>query len=139
MTRKVINQVKGSAILLLFMGVLFSMPIVAVGYSVHGPDLAILAALLVVVLVFLGPLAFLFASTVATDVGLAIIAIVGVAIFLGWIKALRREGGHYVPYLPVMAWALMGRIFAYRYFLHTQQHNNKGHRINAMAFCSLVA
>ena len=52
------SQLKNSLILLVFLGLLFSIPIVTVGYSMHGPDLALLAALAVIVLVFIGPLSF---------------------------------------------------------------------------------
>lgn len=111
-----ISQLKSSLILLAFLGVLFLIPIVTVGYSVHGPDLALLAALAVIVLVFMGPLSFLFASSIATDLELTLIVTVGAALFLAWVRALVRGSGHYVPYLPVTGWALMGAYFCVSLF-----------------------
>ena len=99
-----INQLKSSAILLVVLAVLFSMPIVAIGYSVHGPDLALLAALAIIVFVFMGPLSFFFTSSIATDLELTLIVVFGAALFLAWAKALARGQGYYVPYLPVTGW-----------------------------------
>lgn len=111
-----ISQLKSSAILLLFLAVLFALPIVAVGYSVHGPDLALLAALAVIVLVFMGPLAFFFASSIATDLEITLIVIFGAALFFVWAKALARGPGYYFPYFPVICWALMGAYFCVSLF-----------------------
>ena len=111
-----VNQLKSSAILLVFLALLFSIPIVTVGYSVHGPDLALIATVAVIVLVFMGPLSFIFASAIATDLELTLIVILGAAIFLSWVKALARGPGHYVPYLPITGWALMGAYFCISLF-----------------------
>ncbi len=111
-----ISQLKSSLILLVFLGVLFSIPIVTVGYSVHGPDLALLAALAVIVLVFIGPLSFFFASSITTDLELTLIVIFGAALFISWVKALAHGRGYYVPYLPVIGWALMGAYFCVSLF-----------------------
>ena len=106
-----INQLKSSAILLVFLGVLFSIPIVTVGFSVHGADLALLAGLAVIFLVFVGPLSFFFASSIATDLELILVLIIGAVLFLAWLKALARGPGYWVPYFPVTSWALMGAYF----------------------------
>ena len=111
-----ISQLKNSLILLVFLGVLFSIPIVTVGYSMHGPDLALLAALAVIVLVFIGPLSFFFASPIATDLELTLIVIFGAALFILWVKALAHGRGNYVPYILVTGWALMGAYFCVSLF-----------------------
>jgi hypothetical protein len=111
-----INQLKSSAILLVFLGVLFSIPIVTVGFSVHGADLALLAGLAVIFLVFVGPLSFFFASSIATDLELILVLIIGAVLFLAWLKALARGPGYWVPYFPVTGWALMGAYFCVSLF-----------------------
>ena len=115
-TQNMVNQLKSSAILLAVLALLFSIPIVAVGYSVHGQDLALLAAFAVIALVFMGPLSFFFASSIVTDLELILIVIFGSALFLAWVKALARGPGHYVPYLPITGWALMGAYFCISLF-----------------------
>jgi hypothetical protein len=113
------SPLKSSVMLLVFLAVLFSIPIVTVGYSVHGPDLALLAAFAVIVFVFMGPLSFFFASSIATGSELTVIVVFGVVLFLTWIKSLARGPGYYVPYLPVTGWALMGAYFCVSlYFAH---------------------
>ena len=111
-----IHQLKSSVILLVFLGGLFSIPIVTVGYSVHGSDLALLATLAVIVLVVMGPLSYFFASSLATDLELIVIFILGAAIFIVWIRALARGQGYYLPYLPVTGWALIGAYFCISLF-----------------------
>lgn len=111
-----LNQLKRSVILLAFLGVLFSIPIATVGYSVHGSELAQLAALAVIILVFMGPLSFFFASSIATDLELTLVFVLGAVLFLAWVKALSRGSGHVVPYLPVTGWALMGAYFCVSLF-----------------------
>jgi hypothetical protein len=111
-----INQLKASAILLVFLGVLFSITIVTVGFSVHGAELALLAGLAVIVLVFIGPLSFLFAISIATDLELILICIFGVILFLAWLRALARGPGYGVPYFLVTGWALMGAYFCVSLF-----------------------
>lgn len=110
------NQLKSSVILLFFLGVLFSAPIVAVGYSVHGAELAMLGALAGIVLVMMGPLAFFFASSLATNLELILIFILGAVFFIAWIRALARGAEYYVPYLPVTGWALIGAYFCVSLF-----------------------
>ena len=111
-----INQIKRSVILLVFLGLIFSIPIVTVGFSVHGADLALLAALAVPALVIIGPVSFFFASSIATDRELTLIFVLGLVLFLAWVKALARGPGFYVPYLPVTGWALMGAYFCVSLF-----------------------
>ena len=111
-----INQLKSSAILLVFLGVLFSIPIVTVGFSVHGAELALLAGLAVIFFVFVGPLSFFFASFIATDLELILVLIIGAVLFLAWLKALARGPGYWVPYFPVTSWALMGAYFCVSLF-----------------------
>ncbi len=110
------KPLKNSAILLLFLGLLFAIPIVTVGLSVHGPELALLAGISVVILIFIGPLSFLLASSIATDFELVIIGITGTAIFFSWLRALLRKQDYWVPYMPVTGWALMGAYFCISLF-----------------------
>ena len=112
-------SVKVSVILLLALGMMFAIPIVAVGYSVHGYDLALLAAACVVVLVFLGPLAFLFASSLATGAELIVLGVAGALVLSAWVKSAVRGLGRRVPYVPVTCWALLGAYFCVSlYFEH---------------------
>jgi hypothetical protein len=111
-----INQLKSSVILLLFLGLTFSIPIITVGFSVHGIELALLAAVAVIVLVFIGPLSFLFADSIASNFEFAVISIFGVLIFLAWVRAVARGPGYYVPYFTVTGWALMGAYFCVTLF-----------------------
>lgn len=114
-----LNHLKKSLLLLIFFGISFSLPIVAVGYSVHGPDLALIAAVAVVCLVFMGPLSFIFASSIATDLELTLITAFGALMFFSWIKALSMPSGYPFPYFPVTCWALMGAYFCISlYFAH---------------------
>ena len=110
------KPLKSSAILLLFYGLLFSIPIVTVGWSVHGPELALLAGLAVLIGIFIGPLSFFVASSIATDFELIIIATLGAVIFLAWLRAIRRRTGYWVPYIPVSCWALLGAYFCISLF-----------------------
>ena len=114
-----LNHFKKSLLLLRFLGICFSEPIVAVGYSVHGPDLAALAAVAVVCLVFMGPLSFVFASSIATGLELTLITVFGALMFFCWVRALSLSSGYRFPYFPVTCWALMGAYFCVSlYFAH---------------------
>ncbi|WP_157117849.1 hypothetical protein [Oceanicoccus sagamiensis] len=94
-----------------------------VGYSIHGPELALLAALGVVILVLLGPIPFFFASSIVSQSELIVIAVLGVIILLAWIRAVVRGAGHYMPYISVSSWALMGAWFCVAlYFAHAAAH-----------------
>ena len=116
-----INQLKSSAILLVLLGVLFSIPIAAKTFSAHGAVAALVTSLLVVALVFIGPISFLFAgaietkffvaASIATDLEVMLILIFGLALFLAWLRLLVRGPNYSVPYLPVTAWALIGALF----------------------------
>jgi hypothetical protein len=116
-----VNQLKSSAVLLVFLGLLFSIPIVAKTFSAHGAIPAVATGLLVLTLVFLGPLSFavtgaikmdsFVAASVATDLEGILISIVGLLLFLVWLRMLARGSGYSVPYLPVTGWALMGALF----------------------------
>ena len=116
-----IDQLKSSAILLLLLGVLFSIPIVAKTFSAHGAVPALGTGLLVLVLVFLGPISFavngviktdLFGTaTIVTDLEIILVLTLGLALFLVWLKFVLRGPGYSVPYLPITGWALMGVLF----------------------------
>ena len=119
-----VHSVKASVLLLLLLGVIFAIPIVAVGYSVHGYDLALLAAACVVLLVFLGPLSFLFAIELASGSELVVLCVAGVLLVFAWImgvwkRGTTRDGYSRVPYMPVTCWALLGAYFCVSlYFEH---------------------
>jgi hypothetical protein len=116
-----INQLKSSATLLIFLGVLFSIPIIAKTLSAHGAVPALVTGLLVIALVFIGPISFVVAgaietkfsivASIATDLEVILILIFGLVLFLAWLKLLVRGPGYPVPYLPVTGWALMGVYF----------------------------
>lgn len=115
------NQLKSSAALLLFLGVLFSMPIIAKTFSTHGAIPALVTGLLVIAAVVVGPLSFVvagsvatgfvFSGSIATDLEVILLLILGLALFLTWLNTVVRGPGHSVPYLPVTGWALTGAYF----------------------------
>ena len=123
-----ISQLKSSAILLLFLGVLFSIPIVAKTWSAHGVVAALVTGLLVVVLI--GPISFIVAGAIDTSFAAAdstvtnleamLLLIFGVLLVFAWIKSAVRGSGSPVPYLSVTGWALMGVYFCVALvFTHT--------------------
>ena len=125
-----ISQLKSSAILLLFLGVLFSIPIVAKTWSAHGVVAALVTGLLVVVAVLIGPISFIVAGAIDTSFAAAdstvtnleamLLLIFGVLLVFAWIKSAVRCSGSPVPYLPVTGWALMGVYFCVALvFTHT--------------------
>jgi hypothetical protein len=67
-------------------------------------------------LVIMGPLSFLFASTLATGIELALIVMLGVALLFAWLRGLARGPGYHVPYLPVVGWSLLGAYFCVALF-----------------------
>jgi hypothetical protein len=103
------------------LGMLFSIPIIAKTLSAHGAVPALVTGLLVIALVFIGPISFVVAgaietkffivSSIATDLEVILILIFGLVLFLAWLKLLVRGPGYPVPYLPVTGWALMGVYF----------------------------
>lgn len=114
-----ISQLKRSVILLLVLAGLFSIPIVTLGYAVHGMDLALLAAAVAPLLVIMGPLSFFFASTLATGIELSCVAILGLLLLFFWVKGLARGPDGAMPYLPVVGWSLLGAYFCVSlYFAH---------------------
>lgn len=116
-----ISQLKSSAILLIFLGLLFSIPIAAKTWSAHGAVPGLATALLVVVSVFIGPISFALSrafetgfvasASIATDFEVILSLIFGVILFLAWVKLLARGSGYSVPYLPVTGWAFLGAYF----------------------------
>jgi hypothetical protein len=116
-----INQLKSSAILLVLLGVLFSIPIIAKTFSTHGVIPALVTGFLVIAFVFMGPLSFVIAgaietdffsaASIATDLEVLLISICGLVLFLAWLYSLVRGSGYWVPYLPITGWALMGAYF----------------------------
>jgi len=116
-------------ILLVVLGVLFSIPIVSKTFSAHGAIPALVTAFIVVALVFLGPIAFVAgrvievdvfgAAAVATDFEILLISSFGLALLLAWLMLSRRGPGYSFPYLPVTGWALVGAQFCvWQIFVH---------------------
>ena len=116
-----ISRIKGSALLLLFLGILFSVPIVAKTWSAHGVAAALATGVLVVLFVSLGPLCFALAGTVQTNLvdtkvlvaesGGVWVLLLGCVLFLLWVRRIRLDQGGSIPGVPVSGWALTGAYF----------------------------
>jgi hypothetical protein len=114
-------KVRKSAFLLLFLGALLSIPLAAKTLSAHGAVPALVTGLLVIAAVALGPVSYLVASVVATNITIVarnatdtefVLALaVGALLFLAWMRSVARGYEHSIPYLPVTGWALMGAYF----------------------------
>jgi hypothetical protein len=112
------RHIKSSALLLVFLGVLFSIPIVTKTWSAHGAFPALASGVVVVALVFMGPISFLIANTVetasvlttpaASGLEISLYLLAGLALFYVWLQSLRRGRGQSIPYIPVMGWAFLG-------------------------------
>lgn len=105
------SRLLASAVLLVFLGILFSVPLITVAFAKHGAVPALIAGLMVLVSVFLGPLAFVLADPIVTNFELILILIFGVALLLAWARALVRQPGYGVPYVSVTGWGLIGAYF----------------------------
>lgn len=114
------GPLKRSARLLILFGVLFAIPIAAKTFAAHGAVAALATGILVVALVFAGPLAFttssfdtnlVVAGTAVTGTGAGVISILGLLIFVTWLMRVLRGPDASLPYLPIAAWALMGVYF----------------------------
>ena len=117
--------------LLLSLGLLFSLPIVGKTWAAHGMAPALGTAVLVVVSTLLGPLAFLagrmvdtgFVNTndLTTSKELAFLLGIGALLFVGWIHLLfSRPARSTSVFLPLTGWALLGVSFAVAaVFTHT--------------------
>jgi hypothetical protein len=125
-----IDQLKRSAVLLVCLGVLFSIPIVAKTWSAHGAFPALVTGFLMIAAVFLGPLSFVVADSietgfiaavsVATYSEITLVLILGVVLVLAWIRSLVSGSGYSVPYMTVTGWALLGAYFCVSLvFTHT--------------------
>ena len=116
-----IKQLKTSAILLLFLGALLSIPIVTKTLATHGTLAAFITGLAVIVLVVLGPLSFVVCEALDTDFAVALaittnlekvlVASLGLALLICWLKPLAREGNVSFPYISVTGWGLVGAYF----------------------------
>jgi hypothetical protein len=115
-------RLKHNLILLICLGLLFSIPIVGKTWSAHGMAPALGTAILVVSSTLLGPLAFLVGSLVdtgfvnttylTTSKELALLLGTGTLLFLGWIYLLfRRSARSTIVFLLVTSWALLGVSF----------------------------
>lgn len=122
-------QIKRSALLLLFLGLLFSIPISGKTFSAHGAWPALATGAVVTALVCLGPLSFAISGlfenaffgsaqvTNPTEVGV-LLALGAILFFAWWMRAVRVPG-HSVPYVLVTCWSLLGIYFC---LLHILQH-----------------
>lgn len=115
------SRIKNSALLLVFLGVLFSIPIIAKTWSTHGYVAALITGVLVIAAVVVGPLSFLIAGSAATgfvfsgpspnDLEVVVALALGLALVLFWARMVKRASGSSIPYLPVTGWALIGAYF----------------------------
>jgi hypothetical protein len=116
-----IKRIKSSAFLLVFLGVLLSIPIVAKTLATHGVFAALVTGLIVVVLVFIGPLSFAIAGLVEADFAvalavptslqLAMVMFLGLLLCLSWFKLASRGRDYSFPYLAVTGWGFVGACF----------------------------
>lgn len=124
------DNVRSSLILLTVLGLLFSLPIAAKTFSAHGALAAAGTALLVLFMVFLGPIAFALndviarnvaiASSLVSDTQVAVVLCLGVLLVIAWFTATLRRTVLAFPYLPVTCWAVVGALFCVLHiFSHT--------------------
>ncbi|CAA0113569.1 Uncharacterised protein [BD1-7 clade bacterium] len=106
-----ISHLKYSAIFLGILGVLFSLPLIALSLSVHGIGHALMTGFLGMVLVLSGPLSAVLAGSNTTDLELTFIIIFGAALLFSWLTLLMRRPSHWVKYLLLTGWALMGAYY----------------------------
>ena len=116
-----IKQLKYSAVLLIILGLLFSIPIAAKTWSAHGAAPAIATGLLVIFSVFIGPISFAVAAAIDTDfvdttsatsgTEAIVVSILGLVLVFAWLRSLARGTELTAAYLPVTGWALMGAYF----------------------------
>lgn len=114
-------RVKRSALLLVFLGALFSIPLATKTMSAHGLLPALVTGLLVIAAVFLGPVSYIVAGAAsssltivansATGTEFVLALVLGVILFLVWLNLLSRRSTQSIPYLPLTGWALMGVYF----------------------------
>lgn len=114
-------QMKRSATLLVFLGILLSLPLAVKTGSAHGAIPALVTGLLVMVAVILGPLSYVVASVVesyltivtqsASKFEFALALTMGLLLLLAWKMSMARRPDQSMPYLPVTGWALMGAYF----------------------------
>ena len=124
-------RLRHNLILLISLGLLFSIPIVGKTWSAHGMAPALGTAILVVISTLLGPLAFLVGSMVDTGLintaylttgkELALLLGTGTLLFLGWIYLLfGRPVRSTFVFLLLTSWALLGVSFCIAIvFTHT--------------------
>ena len=124
-------RLRHNLILLICLGLLFSIPIVGKTWSAHGMAPALGTAILVVISALLGPLAFLVGSLVdtgfvntahiTTGKELALLLGTGTLLFLGWIYLLFGRPVHSTfVFLLLTSWALLGVSFCIAIvFTHT--------------------
>ena len=124
-------RLRHNLILLICLGLLFSIPIVGKTWSAHGMAPALGTAILVVISTLLGPLAFLVGSMVdpglintaylTTGKELALLLGTGTLLFLGWIYLLfGRPVRSTFVFLLLTSWALLGVSFCIAIvFTHT--------------------
>ena len=114
-------KLKSSLLLLLVLGILFSIPVATKTYYAHGALAAFLTALTVVVSVYLGPLCFVltgfvessFIRSVATtsDLEMGFMFVAGLVFLAAWWRAVRVVDRPSFPYLSVTCWSLISAYF----------------------------
>lgn len=122
-------RIKSSLLLLVFLGILFAIPVTAKTFSAHGFLAAFGTGLLVIVAVILGPFTFALdgwierniavATSVASDTQVWVLLAIGVVLILTWLTQHTVNKGHALPYIPTTCWALVGAYFC---ILHVFSH-----------------
>ncbi|MFK7974532.1 MAG: hypothetical protein AB8C02_00255 [Halioglobus sp.] len=130
MFSRVFSRINPSLKLLLFLALLFSIPVAAKTFAAHGILAAIGTGLLVALATTLGPISFAFdqiieqniaiATSVASNTQVALIFALGVLLVADWFRRYSGGAGQALPYLPVTCWALLGAYFCVlQVFSHT--------------------
>lgn len=114
-------KLKSSLLLLLVLGILFSIPVATKTYYAHGALAAFLTALAVVVSVYLGPVCFVltgfvessFIRSVATNSNLEMVFmfVAGLVFLAAWWRAIRVVDRPSFPYLSVTCWSFISAYF----------------------------
>lgn len=114
-------KLKSSALLLLVLGLLFSIPVATKTFYAHGILAAFLTGLTVVFSVYLGPFSFVltgfvessFIRAVATTTTFEVVLmfVAGIVFMVTWWRSAMAADRSYFPYLPVTCWALISAYF----------------------------
>jgi len=114
-------QMKRSLLLLVLLAGLFAAPIVTKTISAHGVVPALITGLLAGLAIALGPLAFVVARWLETELVFGatalsvsqwfLLASLSVCLVAHWWLRVVRLSAHTFPYLSVVGWAMIGATF----------------------------